>query len=135
MFAPCVNFNITSQTISLRKTSFNLHFVLPIAEHANIFFVHFKFSMMKFVKKFVLCMIVAVPLFLVPKQSKAGIIGDFLGILFGNDHKKKDKDWKPAPSNSVPLDGATIVLMAAGLGLGAKMLLGNKQRSLETAAV
>jgi hypothetical protein len=91
--------------------------------------------MMKFVKKFVLCMIVAVPLFLVPKQSKAGVFGDLFGFLFGNDHKKKDKDWKPAPSNSVPLDGATIVLIAAGLGLGAKMLLGNKQRVLETAAV
>jgi len=92
---------------------------------------------MKYVKKFVLCMIVAVPLFLVPKQSKAGIFGDLFGDLFGNDHdhKKKDKDWKPAPSNSVPLDGATIVLMAAGLGLGAKMLLGNKQKALETAAV
>jgi hypothetical protein len=133
MFTHCVNFSVTSQTISLRKTSSNLHFVLPIAEHANIFWYTFKFSMMKFVKKFVLCMIVAIPLFLVPKQSKAGIFGDLFGFLFGNDHKKKDS--KPAPSNSVPLDGATIVLMAAGLGLGAKMLLGNKQRVLETAAV
>jgi len=89
---------------------------------------------MKLVKKIAFCAIIATPLFLVPKQSHAGILGDLLSAIFGNDHKKKDPP-KPTTSNSVPLDGATIVLMAAGLGLGTKMLLSNKRKDVETVTV
>ncbi len=88
---------------------------------------------MKLVKKIAFCAIIATPLFLVPKQSHAGILGDLLGAIFGNDNRKKDPP-KPT-SNSVPLDGATIVLMAAGLGLGTKMLLGNKRKDVETVTI
>ena len=95
----------------------------------------FKISHMKLVKKIVFIAILAAPLFLVPKQSQAGILGDLLGALFGGDHDKKKDPPKPTTSNSVPLDGATIVLMAAGLGLGTKMLLGNKRKDVETVTI
>ena len=91
---------------------------------------------MKIAKRFLLVTFLAVPLFMVPKQSHAGIIGDILGLLFGNDHGQKDQGEKkndppPATSNSVPVDGGTVVLMMAGLGLGTWMLLRAKPKTSE----
>ncbi|HVV04842.1 MAG TPA: hypothetical protein VHC96_11505 [Puia sp.] len=88
---------------------------------------------MKLVKKLPLLLLVTA-LYFVPVQSRAGVIGDLLHALFGNNNNKnKDKDNGkdkqkdiPAPAaatgNSVPLDEAVVFLMVAGLGLGAKML-------------
>ncbi len=91
---------------------------------------------MKLVKKIAFCAIIATPLFLVPKQSHAGILGDLLGAIFGGDHNDHNRKDPPKPTgNSVPLDGATMVLIAAGLGLGTKMLLGNKRKDVETVTI
>ena len=85
---------------------------------------------MKAVKKLIVCFLVAAPLVMVPATSKAGIIGDILNGLFGNG----DKDKKPAPkppSNSVPLDGGMAILLAAGLGLGAKKIYEKRKAALK----
>jgi hypothetical protein len=89
---------------------------------------------MKAVKKLVICMILIAPLFLVPKQSKAGGLGDLLSFLFGNDHKKKDPPVA-THNNSVPLNGAAVVLMAAGLGLGVVTLIRVNRNKVETASI
>ena len=87
------------------------------------------------VKKLPLLLLVAAPYF-VPVQSRAGVIGDLLKDLFGNngnngkdkkDKKDKDKDNVPSQptastSNSVPLNGGVVFLMLAGIGLGAKLI-------------
>jgi hypothetical protein len=85
----------------------------------------------KIAKRFFLCFFLMAGLFLAPKQSKANILTDIIGAIFGSDHGKK-KD--PAPSNSVPLNGGTAVLIFAGLGLGAWMLLRTKPATGENAA-
>lgn len=92
---------------------------------------------MKIAKRFLLITFLAVPLFMVPKQSHAGIIGDILGLLFGNGKGQngqggQKKDPPPTTtSNSVPVDGGTVVLLMAGLGLGTWMLLRSKPKISE----
>jgi len=46
---------------------------------------------MKMLKKVLVLLIVIAPLLAVPKQSKAGVIGDIITALFGSDDKEKDK--------------------------------------------
>jgi hypothetical protein len=75
---------------------------------------------MKAVKKLFVCFLVAAPLLMIPATSRAGIIGDILNGIFGNTDKDKKPD--PKPGNSVPLDGGMVILLAAGLGLGAKKI-------------
>lgn len=85
---------------------------------------------MKMVRKLPLLLLVAAPFF-APVQTRAGVIGDLLNSLLGNNKDKtKDKDKtskkdKPAPAsstNSVPLDGGVVFLVLAGVGLGAKLI-------------
>lgn len=96
----------------------------------------------------------SMPLFLVPKQSHAGILGDLLHELFGNgqnqngqgqnnnnqgqdnghDHSKWGDKNDPAASNSVPLNEGTILLVMAGLVLGTVMLLRANSKNLEIAS-
>ena len=79
---------------------------------------------MKMVKKLPLLLLVAAPYF-VPVQSRAGVIGDLLNTLFGNDKKTQQNPpttQTPGTGNSVPLDGGVVILMLAGLGLGAKLI-------------
>jgi hypothetical protein len=85
----------------------------------------------KIAKRFFLCFFLMAGLFLAPKQSKANILTDILSALFGGDQNKK-KDTPP--SNSVPLDGGTALLIFVGLGLGAWMLLRTKPATGENAA-
>jgi len=92
------------------------------------------------VKKFLVCLLMASPFLFIPKQSKAGVIGDVIHWIFGNDNgqgnnndnhgndKKKDP---PTASTSVPLDGGMIILMVAGLGLGAKLIYDAKRSNGE----
>lgn len=91
---------------------------------------------MKMVKKFLVCLLFATPFLFVPKQSKAGIIGDIIHFIFGNDNgqgnnrNNRGNDTKkdpPVASNSVPLNGGLVILMAAGLGLGAKVIYDRKR--------
>ena len=78
--------------------------------------------MRKMFKTLVFGVIIATPLLLAPHKSQAGIIKDVLDALFGKD-KDKDKDKKSSSStNSVPLNEGEILLIIAGMGLGAKML-------------
>lgn len=94
--------------------------------------------MRKMFKTLVFGVIIATPLLLAPHKSQAGIIKDILEAIFGkndNDnnqgnhygkdnnpgnHYGNDKDKKS--SASVPLNEGQILLIVAGLGLGAKML-------------
>jgi hypothetical protein len=72
---------------------------------------------MKFVKKTLLAAVISTTLLCVPAVSKAGIISDFLNLWNqgqGNKHKP--------PGNSVPVNGGLVVLMIAGVGLGAKII-------------
>jgi len=65
---------------------------------------------MKMVKNLPFLLLVAACYF-VPVQSHAG-----------DKNKPKSPPTAPTTSNSVPLDGGVVFLMAAGLGLGAKLL-------------
>ena len=61
------------------------------------------------------------------------------------DHNESDgnqgwdndkKDCNPAPGNSVPINGGLAVLFAAGLGLGAKIILDkNKKKETESGTI
>lgn len=93
---------------------------------------------MKAVKRLIVCTMVAVPLMMVPAKSHAGSIGDILKHIFGNDNNddkdKKDKKHDPdTPGNSVPLDGELWLLLAAGLGLGAKKIYDRKRTQVRAA--
>jgi len=83
-------------------------------------------------KVFVLLLLIA-PLLAVPKQSKAGIIGDVITAIFGGD---KDKKTPPAPGsgNTVPFNGGLVILVIAGAGLGAKMIYDRKRKIKEVTA-
>jgi hypothetical protein len=76
---------------------------------------------MKMVKKFFFGLLIAAPLLMVPKQSKANIITEILHAIFGNSDKKDKKTDSPPPP-SVPLDGGLLLLTAAGAILGVRML-------------
>lgn len=75
--------------------------------------------------------VIATPLLLAPHQSQAGIIKDILEALLGKkdnnqgqNNNNQGNNNKPSTSstNSVPLNEGEILLIIAGLGLGAKML-------------
>ena len=92
------------------------------------------------VKKFLVCMLMAAPFLFIPKQSKAGVIGDIIHWIFGNDNgqgnnnNNQGNDTKkdpPSATTSVPLDGGMIILMVAGLGLGAKLIYDAKRSNGE----
>ena len=72
---------------------------------------------MKMVKKLPLLLLVAAPYFM-PMQSHAGVIGDLLGLLGGDNTQNPNCP----PGNSVPLDGGVVFLIVAGLALGAKLI-------------
>ena len=74
---------------------------------------------MKMVKKFLVCLLFAAPVLFVPKQSKAG--EDNGNNKDNGNHYGENKNNASSPT-SVPLDGGLIILMAAGLGLGAKLI-------------
>ena len=76
---------------------------------------------MKMVKKLFLSLLIVAPLLMMPKQSKANIITEILHALFGNSDKKDKKTDTPPPP-SVPLDGGLLLLGAAGVFLGVRML-------------
>lgn len=80
---------------------------------------------MKAVKRLFVVSLISVGLLAVPKQSHAGIIGDILKEIFGGGDK--DKKNPPSTGNSVPLDGGITLLLAAGMGLGAKKLYEKKK--------
>ncbi len=92
---------------------------------------------MKTVKRLIVCCLFAAPLTMIPAKSHAGIIGDLLKHLFGDDNDKRgqkhDPAPTPAPSNSVPLDGGLSILLAAGLGLGAKKIYDKRKAQPQTA--
>ena len=91
---------------------------------------------MKMLKKVFVFLLILSPLLAVPKQSKAGLIGDLISDIFGGG-KDKEKDKKPKPSNgnSVPVDGGLVFLVIAGAGLGAKMIYDRKKGQKESAAI
>jgi hypothetical protein len=71
---------------------------------------------MKFARKTVLAAMISTSLLCVPAVSKAGIISDILNFLNqGDKHGKRG-------GNSVPVNGGLVVLMIAGVGLGARMI-------------
>lgn len=72
------------------------------------------------VKKLFLSLLIVAPLLMMPKQSKANIITEILQAIFGNSDKKDKKTDNPPPS--VPLDGGLLLLTAAGVFLGVRML-------------
>jgi len=81
-----------------------------------------------------------------PAQTKAGPITDYLNSFFGgrsdkhyrevgtqpHEHNRyggRDRPYSPAQGNSVPIDGGLVLLLAAGLGLGIKMIYDSKGKS------
>jgi hypothetical protein len=99
---------------------------------------------MKMVKKLPLLLLMAAPYF-IPVQSKANWLGDLLRDFFGNGHHKQhfnngnhyaygqqgpqgQQGQGQQGGNAVPLDGGTVFLMLAGLGLGAKLLYDAKAK-------
>jgi hypothetical protein len=92
---------------------------------------------MKIFKKFFLGAMIAAPLLLAPAKSHAGPISDLLKELFGDDKKdkKNDPNTPTTPGNSVPIDGGLVVLLAAGLGLGAKIIYDNKAKKVVTSTI
>jgi len=92
------------------------------------------------VKKLPLLLLMAAPYF-IPVQSKANWLGDLLRDVFGSGKHKNGNHYAYGQQgaqgqqgqqgqgrNSVPLDGGTVFLMIAGLGLGAKMLYDAKAK-------
>lgn len=89
---------------------------------------------------------VASSLLMVPSQSKAGGLWDW---LFGGDGDQKEhhhdrdkdkdhdggKDCGGGQHNSAPIDSGLSILLVVGLGLGAKMLYDNKKKEVETASI
>jgi len=93
--------------------------------------------MRKMFRTLVFGAVIATPLLLAPHQSQAGIIKDILEALFGKkDNNNQGNNNKPTTSsstNSVPLNEGEILLIIAGLGLGAKMLY--DRRKLATKSI
>lgn len=98
---------------------------------------------MKMVKKLPFLLLMAVPYF-IPVQTKANWIDNLLRDLWGRGRQRQERPMFPprqaSPgtpmatnpgqrgTNSVPLDGGTVFLMMAGLGLGAKMIYDAKAK-------
>jgi hypothetical protein len=96
---------------------------------------------MKMVRKLPLLLLMAAPL-LMPVTTRAGVIGDLLKALLGNNDNGNNKDKgkhngqkkneqdngsnsvssSTPTTNSVPLDGGVVFLVLAGAGLGAKLI-------------
>lgn len=89
---------------------------------------------MKMAKKLPFLLLVAA-LYLIPMQSRANWLDDILKDIFGsgkhkNEHVNNGNHYAygqqgvqgQSGGNSVPLDGGTVFLLMAGLGLGAKLL-------------
>ncbi|MBN9385211.1 MAG: hypothetical protein J0H74_30925 [Chitinophagaceae bacterium] len=95
--------------------------------------------MRKMFRTLVFGVVLATPLLLAPHQSQAGIIQDILTALFGkNDNKQGQNNNNQggnncSPGTSVPLNEGQVLLIIAGLGLGAKMLY--NRRKLATKSV
>jgi hypothetical protein len=91
---------------------------------------------MKTLKKLLFGALIVFPL-LLPTRSKAGGLDDFFHWLFGNDkknHKREQSAPTSAKGNSVPINGGLVVLFAAGLALGAKVIY-DKKKQAETAVI
>ncbi len=94
---------------------------------------------MKTIRKVVLGIIISVPLFLAPSQSKAGdLLGGLLNGLLGggNGNNGNSSNCQPTPppnpgGNSAPIDGGTVFLLIAGLGLGAKLMYEKSKQQVE----
>jgi hypothetical protein len=101
--------------------------------------------MRKMFRTLVFGVVIATPLLLVPHQSQAGIIKDILNTLFGKnnngqgpnnnnrDNDNNNRGGNKSAANSVPLNEGQILLIIAGLGLGAKMLY--DRRKLATKSI
>jgi len=94
------------------------------------------------VKKLPLVLLMAAPYF-IPVQSKANWLDNLLKDIFGSGRNKNEhvnngnhyaygrqgtQGQQGQQGNSVPLDGGTVFLMLAGLGLGAKLLYDAKAK-------
>ncbi len=88
--------------------------------------------MRKMIRTMVFGVVIAAPLLLVPHQSKAGGLLDFIKEIIGGDKDKKPKTG--TPTNSVPLDKGTVFLVVAGLGLGVKMIY-DRRRNVEKSVI
>jgi hypothetical protein len=97
---------------------------------------------MKMVKKLPVLLLMAAPCF-IPVQSKANWLDNLLKDIFGSGKHKNEhinngnhyaygqqgaRGATDPRGNSVPLDGGTVFLMMAGLGLGAKLLYDAKAK-------
>jgi hypothetical protein len=89
---------------------------------------------MKMAKKLPFLLLVAAP-YLIPVQTRANWLDDVLKDIFGsgkhkNEHINNGNHYAYGQQgvqgqqggNAVPLDGGTVFLLMAGLGLGAKLL-------------
>jgi hypothetical protein len=108
-----------------------------MAVQGFLFFNLVNFYLMKMVKKLPFLLLMAAPYF-IPVQSKANWIDNLLRDLWGTGRHRQDRPMFPprqatpgtpmtqSPgqqgANSVPLDGGTVFLLLAGLGLGAKLI-------------
>jgi hypothetical protein len=108
-----------------------------------LFFNLVNFYLMKMVKKLPFLLLMVAPYF-IPVQSKANWLDNLLRDIFGRGKSKNERPMFPPRgatpgsqqaqnpgqpgTNSVPLDGGTVFLMMAGLGLGAKLLYDAKAK-------
>jgi hypothetical protein len=115
---------------------------------------------MKMFKKVLFGAMIAAPLLMAPATTKAGPIGDLLKEIFGGLGKNQNGQGQnhngqgqngqgqhgqgqnnpgapgtAAPGNSVPINGGLVMLLAAGLGLGAKVIYDNKLRKTVPAVI
>jgi hypothetical protein len=101
---------------------------------------------MKTIRTLIASSCVAICLMAAPLTSRAGIIGDILhdisNLLHNHDNGKGNNgqdNGKGNPhvtsnapttnSNSVPLDGGIVLLMAAGLGFGVKKVYDRRKKT------
>ena len=120
---------------------------------------------MKMFKKVLFGAMIAAPLLMAPATTKAGPIGDLLKEIFGGLGKNQNGQGQnqngqgqngqgqngqgqngqgqsnpgapgtTTPGNSVPINGGLVMLLAAGLGLGAKVIYDNKLRKTVPAVI
>lgn len=102
---------------------------------------------MKMFKKFFFGAMIAAPLLLAPATTKAGPISDLLHLIFGGGNDRKQPGQNPPANqqnagtpttgtgNSVPINGGLVVLLVAGLGLGAKVVYDSKSKKMIPAVI
>ena len=73
--------------------------------------------MRKMIRTLFFGVVIVAPLLLAPHQSKAG---------------GKDKKPPSTTTNSVPLNEGQILLIVAGLGLGAKMIYDRRKKAIKS---